>query len=69
MSIQQEIDKYFYQCFSSFQRIEGENCVRVTMGCRDNIPVSDWAISGKVMSRENLISFAKYFYNLGAKRG
>lgn len=67
MSIQQEIDKYFYQCFPSFARSEGEGVVRVSMGNRDNIPVADWAVVGKVMSGENLISFAKYFYNLGAK--
>jgi len=72
MSIQQEIDRYFYQYFTSFRRVEGEEddgIVRVSMGNRDNIPVADWAVVGKAMSRENLISFAKYFYNLGAKQG
>lgn len=64
-----EIDKYFYGDFDGFKRRNGEDCVRVTTGGRENVPVRDWMFSRTILDAKGLQAFASYFFAAGIRYG
>ena len=67
MTLEKEIDKYYYSDFKGFKRDEETRSSFIQWSDGSWVPVHDWKFQLSSFDKFGLLAFANHFYELGKK--